>query len=133
MTSTLVSLLQERVRRISQYSNRIINTLVWELAYKEGLRPPKYPLPVIIRHVEWVPWYADDPHHNSIIIWWCGLCRGCQGYAEIIDAVFDYDFDRSMDFYIELGKYTNADKLQEGIDAYMLENKEYLKLSRRGE
>lgn len=78
-----------------------------------------YPVPAIKLLTEMHGKYRGDPFHNSLILWECRIqCTCCDGYIWTIACIWDFDFDRAMDFNYECGVYVNAREMEEGIALY---------------
>lgn len=92
------------------------------LKYQLGCDEPNHPLPVLPLEVRYYPWTAHHSMHNSIVIEEHSLlCPCCGGIQRYMVAIFDFNFDRCMDYHFPVGCYVNARQMDEGITAYQEE------------
>lgn len=94
---------------VGKLSNKLIDHMTWYMCYQEGLRPPRYPVPVIPLNVEIHPLWQDDVFHNSITIY----------HEEELVCIWDFDFDRCMDFSYDVGVYVNGRRIEQGTHNYL--------------
>lgn len=83
--------------------------------YTHGEIKPHFPVPAIPLQVEVNRWAESGPYHNSITI-------SHKGGHHLV-AIFDYNFDRCMDFHYKVGVYVNEREIYEGIQEYMKERR----------
>lgn len=81
-------------------------------------------VPAIIYDVVITTFEEGGPFHSSIMVYRVfHLCPCCGGPWGWLDAVWDFDFDRCMDFHLKYGEYANHSDLILGQELYMLESK----------
>jgi len=79
-------------------------------------------LPAIQYKVEITPFGVNSPVFNSIQIYrWVGVCPCCGGNQWTLTAVWDFDFDRCMDFHLRCGEYMNETDLNRGMELWEFE------------
>lgn len=92
--------------------------LTWKWCYEDGLRPARYPVPAVIYEVLWHPFEERGPLHDSIeiISQRIGPYWGHDVWYTV--AIWDFNFDRCMDFHYDVGVYVNERQITEGIVKY---------------
>lgn len=79
-------------------------------------------VPAIRLVTEVFPMDRESPFHNSVVIWEVRVpCECCGKYKWEIAAIWDFNFDRCMDFNYAYGEYVNARQIEEGVEMYRLE------------
>jgi len=78
--------------------------------YILGDVPPRHPVPAPILEAEFHDIDEDSPFHSSVII--NEKDRG-------MVAIWDFDFDRAMDFNYKYGVYVHEKDMQAGIEKYL--------------
>jgi hypothetical protein len=78
--------------------------------YVNGVTAPHFPAPTIPLLVS-ITGDVDDPFHSSVAV----RRRGSQHLV----AIWDFCFDRCMDFHYKMGEYVNAREIDNGIRKYM--------------
>lgn len=91
--------------------------------YAMGYFPPEYPMPAIRTITQYTDIDQDSPFNNSLIIWRIGpdVCPDCGAPQWSMLCIWDYNFDRCVDFWYEPYVYHNAREVQEGVDKYILQ------------
>lgn len=97
----------------------------YEAEYAVGIRiKPRYPMPALKLITETCPAWADSPYHNSVILWHIYKCDCCEdNYTWSMACIWDFNFDRCMDFNYGCGVYVNAREIEEGTSMYELVKK----------
>lgn len=81
-------------------------------------------LPAVILSVSVFPFNmnpedGDACFHSSVVIFEKrNICDCCGGLVSDLVAIWDFDFDRSCDFFIPFGSYCTGRELVEGVEAY---------------
>jgi hypothetical protein len=101
-----------------ELSTATVDAATWRFAYDKGYREGNFPVPAVLTEVEWNPWFVDNEFHDSItVIEWTGTCFHCGGQANL-RAIWDFNFDRCMDFGYGVGEYTHFYSVEGVISCY---------------
>lgn len=100
----------------------VIDQGTYTRAYTMGIAKPRH-LPPAIRLVPEVCSAGKlNPFYSSLILWEVRTqCPCCGNYQWSIVAIWDFNFDRCMDFNYAYGVYVNARQIEEGIAMYQAE------------
>ena len=93
----------------------------FDTAYALGyIEPDRRLLPVPKYIVEWFPFGVNSEFSNSIVIHEVRICECCGCYYWVMVAIWDFNYDRCLDFFLVCGEYMNAEQIEVGLEAYRL-------------
>lgn len=92
----------------SFWGSKLLNSETWRDVYHRGYRAPNFPAPAPILKVWVCPDDVESEFHNSIgIDRVVNYCECCGNPQLAMECVWDFDFDRAMDFHLKCGVYAH--------------------------